>query len=455
MIDSSPESRREFLGHSVSLGVVAFTGLRAMVGRAQHETVNDIAKEDAGIQQQAQVGGGNRIRGLLIGGVLGDALGGPVEFQSGPEVDAALPCTRNWNEDRSLNAADLTRLAETLPLYSYEKLRPGIEPYGQWYEDSPAGTTTDDTRHKIVLMRMLKDAVAKQAFPVNSRNLAAQYINFTPKPGQPVPESLAPVVDEAFHEYRLAARWLLGERDPKISRPVERLWAGEPNCSGQMMLTPLAAAFPGDPASAYLAAYSLDFIDGPGARDIAAALVAGLSAVLAPEMDAESVSIRWKRLFDAMESTDPYGYGDVPFAGRPLRRWLDHAREFAATAEGRPSRLFELLETQGRPLYWWDAHFTLLVPVAILIFCEFNPLAALHLTLDFRHDSDSYAHVLAAMAGAVHGEEIFPKEFRETTAGRHREDYGESIDEWEQTLQLCSQRHKSGAPFVLPTGAES
>ena len=98
--------------------------------------------------------------------------------------------------------------------------------------------------------------------------------------------------------------------------------------------------------------------------------------------------------------TDPFRFRDVPFAGRQLDRWLDLSDSIVQRARGCPATMYRLLEQEGKPVYYWDAHFTLLVPLTMLKACRFNPLAAMHLTLDFGHDTDSYAQVLGAMIGA-------------------------------------------------------
>ena len=77
----------------------------------------------------------------------------------------------------------------------------------------------------------------------------------------------------------------------------------------------------------------------------------------------------------------------------------------------------EILEKEGRPVYWWDAHFIITSALAFLHLCQFEPLAAMHLSLDFGHDTDSVAQTIGAFAGAVHGTEIFPRAFR--AAVRH------------------------------------
>ncbi len=391
----------------------------------------------------------SRLRGLVYGGVLGDALGGPVEFQAGPLVDAALPGLREWPDDRVLRPDDITQLAQSLPLLSYETLRPGTEPYGQWTPQAPAGTTTDDTRHKIVLMRMLQNIAKHPNTSCRASDLAKEYLRFHPIDGQPMSEEVAALCEEGMREYRYAAQWLLGNRDLKVARPVERIWSGIDNCSGQMLLTPLAAVYAGRPEEAYRAAYALDFVDTPGARDMASALVAGLAAVLVDNQPEETQRERWQRLLATMRTTDPYGLSEVPFAGRPLHRWMDLADALVRRAHGSPRRVFELLETEGQPHYWWDAHFTLLVPIVLLQFCDFDPLAALHMTLDFRHDTDSYAQVLGAMAGAVCGEHLFPVTMRDTIRQRQAIDHGEDLDHWCEVLSDLGQRSTSGQRVVM------
>jgi ADP-ribosylglycohydrolase len=395
------------------------------------------------------------VAGLVMGGLLGDALGGPTEFQEGPHIDAVLPNLRRWPDDRRLTAADRRALAEGLQLRSYSGLRPQAEPYGPWSAGGPAGTVTDDSRHKIVLMRTLQRAIRDDRWPVTAADLAREYLAFTPHEGQAPDERLLILNDEGFREYRYAARWLLGDRDEQRARPVERLWSGVANCSGQMLLLPLAAAFPGQPEQAYRAAFMLDFVDAPIARDLAASMVAALASVMDPATLAWPAEQRWQRLLTTLRQTDPWGFAAVPFAGRPWIRWLDQAETFATDARGDTGALFRRLETDGQPVYWWDAHFTLLVPLACLHHCQFDPLATLHLTLDFRHDSDSYAQVLGAMIGAVHGQQVFPQPMRDAVAARLSADYGESCQAWCEVLAQCASRAIERPPLVAEQRADS
>lgn len=402
--------------------LVAAAGFRGIGDRSA------VARQTAGVADCAD--------GLLIGGLLGDALGGPLEFSDSPQQVDWLCRARQWPETKELDDEELTRLESQLALLDYRTLRPQTAPYGPWRAAAPAGTVTDDSRHKMVLLRAIRTAVSARRAPTVA-DLARAYLAFTPS-GNINPRHAAELNEEGFREYRYAARWVLGERDLRVARPLERLWAGVNNCSGQMLLPPLAVCCPGDPVAAYHAAFRLNFVDAPMARDMAAALVAGLAAVLGPELAAASVEHRWNVLLSAMRDTDPFEYQAVPFAGRQLHRWMNKAEELADRAAGRPQRLYELLETEGDPVFWWDAHFTLLVPLALLRLCDFRPLAALHLALDFGHDTDSYAQVIGCLAGAVCGAAVFPESMRQATANAVAEEYDEDVAEWRSVLQTAA-----------------
>lgn len=378
----------------------------------------------------------DRVRGLLMGSLIGDAIGGPVEFLPPDRVKEWMPGARTWESERRLDKSTREMLAEQLSMQGYEVLRPETAAYGPWTARAPRGTITDDSRHKIICMRALKRMVAEGRDRLTQQDLAREFLRFTPREDQKPNDELAKLIEEGLREYRYASRWILGSRDHGVALPVERLWSGIPNCSGQMALLPLAGLCPGDPNAAYLQTYHLNFLDAAIARDIVSAINAALAVALDPSLG--NPGQRWNAMRRALRNTDPYRMSEVPFAGRPLDRWLDLAESIVERAEGRPAVVYRLLEQEGQPVYYWDAHFTLLVPWTMLLLCDFEPLSAMHLTLDFGHDTDSYCQVLGAMAGAAHGMDILPKTMVEAVASRLAEDYGESVSDWAHTLRIAS-----------------
>ncbi|MCS7467401.1 hypothetical protein NZK35_12170 [Stieleria sp. ICT_E10.1] len=189
-------------------------------------------------------------------------------------------------------------------------------------------------------------------------------------------ESTAALDHDGFKPYRDAARWWTAKSQhapanvaSEPAYPPERLWAGVANCSGQMALLPLAAVFPGKPVAAYEATYAIDFLDSDRAVDFCAAINSGIAEVLSDRHNDSDPNTRKQTLIQ----TDPYHYTDIPFTDRPFAQWLGRGRQWAESADRDPRQLFEKLEQDGKPHYWWDAHFTFVVPLAIMHLCRDDP----------------------------------------------------------------------------------
>ncbi len=352
-----------------------------------------------------------RIEGLLVGALIGDAAGGPDEFQ---QPDLSI-----WTRtDTILTPAGIQMLADRFALKPYTR-RPNPESYGQWLADAPAGTVTDDSRFKIIFFRSL-EAAGKPSRRHFAEALLDWYADSTSVYGN-LPQLW-------LEEFAYAARWELGERNPERARPPERQWGGIPTMAGQMPFLPVAALAPGHPVLAYTLTWDMDFMDNGIARDMNAALVAGLAAALAP-------AANWTTVEAAMRETDPYGFGEIDWVPRRLSRWLDVAEDVAARAEGRPYRLFRLLEQELNAETWWEAWVPMTVVFACARVADYNPLATMQLIMEFGHDTDSYMQVAGALFGALHGVEVFPATMRYTVSRRLLEDYQVSPDEWMRIIK--------------------
>ena len=426
-------SRRELLAASLLVGTCKTFGSDPFVRAVGAAEVNSADKSLAR----------TRIKGLLLGSMIGDAVGGPVEFQKNEDVVDIVPNCRGWRDDRQLTPADLRQFATSLRLHSYESYRPEAEPYGQWRSAAPPGTVTDDTRQKMILISALQKAADERRLPISELDLATAYLEFPKsKPIASRPE-YRELCDESFREFWKSARWVLGSRDPTVAAPPERIWGGVPTCCGQMALLPLAAIYAGRPAEAYRAAFALSFMDTGSAKDINSALVAGLSVALrqtAPT-NQRSAKLAWQAISHAMRATDPYRYAEVPYVPRPTTVWLDFAHQAVQRSGRKPKRLFEILEQEGQVKYFWEAHFVLALVFAGIEFCDYDPLAAMMLTLDFGHDTDSAAQLLGAFIGALYGPGVFPKHLQRPVVGQLAEDYDVSVDRWtDLLLSLGDQR---------------
>ncbi|MDZ4699338.1 MAG: ADP-ribosylglycohydrolase family protein [Rhodothermales bacterium] len=352
----------------------------------------------------------SRIEGLLIGGIIGDAAGGPDEFQD-PEQSV-------WTStDAVLTSEGIAELRARFRLKPYTR-RPYPESYAQWRADSPPGTITDDSRFKILFFNSLAETGRPDRLAF-ARALLAWRADTLGVYGT--------LPREWLDEFAYAARWELGERDPRIARPPGRQWGGLPTMAGQMPFLPVAAFYPGDPEAAYKTTWEIDFIDNGIGFDLNAGLVAGLAAALAP-------GATWESVEAAMRDTDPYRVREVPWVERRLDRWLDIAHAAARESEGRAARLFAILERELDAEQWWEAWVPMTVVFACADLTDRDPLATLQLIMEFGHDTDSYMQVAGALFGALHGKEVFPEDIRATISERLLADYGVSVEGWMELI---------------------
>jgi ADP-ribosylglycohydrolase len=427
-------SRRDFLSTSLSIGVYE------TIGNKQSARAAGSSELDSTDKSLVRA----RIKGLLLGSMIGDAVGGPIEFQKTEDVADVVPNCRRWRDDRQLTSDDLLLFGASLRLHSYEKYRPEPEPYGQWRSAAAPGTITDDTRHKMILIDALQEAIKKQRLPITERDLATAYLQFAGSEAIAKRPEYHDLCEESFQEFWKSARWVLGSRDLKVAAPPERIWGGVPTCCGQMAMLPLAAIYSGRPVEAYRATFALSFFDVGAAKDINSAVVAGLSVALrqAAPTDQRSRKLAWQAITDVMRATDPYQYAKVPYVPRPTTYWLDFAHQAVLQAERKPKLLYEILEKEGQVKYFWEAHFVLALVFSVIEFCAYDPLAAMLLTLDFGHDTDSAAQLLGAFIGALYGPGLFPEHLQHPVVKRLAEDYDESVAEWTDLLYSLSDQEK-------------
>jgi ADP-ribosylglycohydrolase len=409
-----PVSRRTFLASSLAVtGAVVATGTAHRAQAATPPRAVDLR---------------DRARGLLTGTALGDALGGPIEFQPRLTVQKLDAAPKLWREDEILDAPARLATARRLRLRSYAGIRPKPESYAHWNTDAEPGTITDDTRHKLVLLDALKAAERKE-IDLEVRDLAQAYLDWPRNPAIRQNSEYQTLAADWLEEWQLAARWVLGERDLTKALPPERMWQGMPTCSGQMTLLPLAALFPGQPERAYRAAWSLGFFDNGYGKDLNAALVAGLATALVTPVDPESPKAAWDAIFTSMRETDPFGYRKIRWTSRSVDRWLDLALQLAAEADHHPGKFFAVLEKGFNETIKWEAQVPFVVAFGCFALADFDPLAALQLTLEWGHDTDSYAQLAGAFVGALHGTSIFPADWRKAVATRLQLDFDVDLEE--------------------------
>ena len=388
----------------------------------------------------------SRIRGLLLGSFIGDAVGGPVEFQDPDLVRGLANAPHAWGPDERLDNHAISAATARLRLRGYGELRPEPEPYAHWTANAPPGTITDDSRHKLILLAALHEAERSDRWPLDRETLARAFLDWPQSRAATRTADTRRLCAAWLGEWESAARWVLGDRDPARSLPPERMWGGLPTCCGQMSLLPLAALHTGDPDAAYRHAYELGFFDNGFGKDLNCALVAGLAVALTLPAKQAASGAGWDRVLNAMRTTDPYAYGKVPWVKRTVDRWLDFTRETLKRADGRPARVFADLDDAFRDTIKWEAQVPFVVAVAALSLCPRDPLAALQLSIEWGHDTDSYAQIVGGFVGALHGGEVFPAEMRAAVLTRVRDEY--AVDVEQEADWLAARGSKALGPAV-------
>lgn len=368
-----------------------------------------------------------RILGLLLGTALGDALGGPIEFQPREAVQQLPSPPAVWRDDQILDAPARLAARQRLRLRGYQDLRPTPESYGQWNTNALPGTVTDDTRHKLILLHALHQTRQADAWPLDRRQFAQAHLDWPKQSAIALRPDYIALAQDWLEEWQFAARWILGDRKPDQAKPPERMWQGLPTCSGQMSLLPIAAIHAGRPDHAYRAAYQLGFFDNGFGKDLNAALVAALSLALTVPLDPAQPGTAWRTILETLRRTDPYDYGRIRWTTRAVDRWLDLAMRLVKDAERRPARLFAALEREFQHTTKWEAQVPFTVAFACLAIADYDPLAALQLSLEWGHDTDSYAQVVGAFIGALHGPNLFPADWTRSVTDRLRVDFGTDL----------------------------
>jgi hypothetical protein len=344
----------------------------------------------------------SKIYGLLIGSAIGDAAGGPVEFVNPP--NRSYWCTT----DKAVTSEGIDDLASRFEMIPYPK---DAEPYAQFEPYAEAGTVTDDTRWKMILFNSLKDHGN-----YNAKSMATSYWDFH----NTIDRKYDSICEIWQKEYGYVMNYYL---DITPNYPPDRVWGGIPTMAGQMPYLPIAAIYPGHPEAAYLSCWNANIIDVGYAKDITSALVAGLSQALNPEAT-------WEQVIQTMKDTDPFNFSEVPWVPRKSNLWIDKADELVIKSHGVISELFILLEEELDAVTWWEAHVPLCITLSFLKIVDYNPLAALQLSMEFGHDNDSYAQVIGAFAGAIYGSDIFDQNMIDQVNNTMKDQHNQDANDW-------------------------
>ncbi len=310
-----------------------------------------------------------KVYGCLLGGAIGDALGGPVE---------------HWTPEQIRNTYG-GNLDHYVP---YD--RPPSH-HGHFGEGERIGAYTDDTR--------LKHLYCKAIFRAG---------------GKPRAGDLAHVLAEAYHrapdamyegfveEYYMKAVW---GRDKVI-------FGGEPTNGAIMANSPLGLITACRPDEAYQLGFDLAFFTDGHAKTAAAMMVTAIAEAMRPQATVDGVieAAREAHLRFARRREGDHWH-NTPWRYDPNLKFLDEAlviarREHDVFAIRQP--LMELLEWGH--LFSESIH-TLVVAFSMFVAAKGDVKQSIMSAVMYGRDKDSYASVAGALAGAFNGVDAIPPEW--------------------------------------------
>ncbi len=330
----------------------------------------------------------DRVDGFVFGAFLGEAYGGPHEFQ--PTKPLALP--------QNPSSSDWGKYGDQLKLLDYS-----IAPsdYGHWEESGAKGSLTDETRHKIIYLNSVK----------TKKGVAQSYVQFSKK---------SPRWKSWLSEYNKAAMWVLGYRDPSLALPTERLWGGMSTQAGQMIFLFESINHIENPEQAYLDVWNMNWVDQAQAKDVTSTTVALSSLLLSGKKFQESL--------DEVKNIDPFKFNKVLYVPRRVNVLIDQALSISKRAKGNPHLLFKLFNQELKAVTWWEDYVPFMMSITLIDFIGLeHPHAAIKLANDFGHDTDSVASLLAAWLGAIHNKAVFNASDLEIVEQRLKLEYNYSF----------------------------
>ncbi|MDX1522546.1 MAG: ADP-ribosylglycohydrolase family protein [Anaerolineae bacterium] len=309
-----------------------------------------------------------KVYGCMLGGAIGDALGGPVEGDP-------------WTPEL------IRETYGVVDRYVPYQREPG---YHAHFSKS-LGAYTDDTRLKHLLCRAIIEAG-----------------------GMPRPGDFGHVLAQAYHhapdelheglieEYYFKAVW---GRDKVI-------FSGEPTNGAIMSNSPIGLIAACRPDEAYQAGFDLAFLTDGYAKTAAALQVAAIAAAMQPQPTVEGVidAAVEAHLNFARRREGPRWH-TLEWRYDPNLKFLNQSLEIAR----RERDVFALQKRLYETLEWGhlfsEATHTLCVALAMFVAAEGDFRRTVIGCVMYGRDNDSYASVAGALAGAFHGVEAIPAEW--------------------------------------------
>lgn len=343
----------------------------------------------------------DKVKGMLIGSAIGDAMGAPTEMWSRDDINREY----GW----------VTQLDDMVR---------EVSPEGIWKVNLPAGGTTDDTRWKKLAFEYLEKQNTLELDPVQfSGHILEEYEMYFKDF-----KTLKPEETEALEYANLRVLWL--QEWYQVSQPLldnnlmgyqkalGKFYGGEMVCAGLLYSPALGLFYPGQPEKAYAQAFNLSLFDLGYAKDISALSAAMTAAAM-------TAAGKPEKMLEVLRKVDPESYFKSRLVGRSSHRILQTALSIVEEAKNSTTmenelsgqkespkeaimKAFDLLDEhlQDMPFHAGEIHLQVLTA---MLFSDFEFLDTLVFLVNYGRDNDTTAAVAGAILGAYHGFESLPE----------------------------------------------
>jgi len=348
----------------------------------------------------------DRTYAAMVAGAIGDAMGGPVE---------------GWTYQR---IQETHGMVDDLLPYEF------APDYHNHFRTAP-GSVTDDTR----LKHLVAEAMVAEGSPCRRGAL--------PRRGD-----IVWAIVQAYHaaETSLERGFLEEYALGGVYGEAKLIWGGQMTNGFSMANAPLGMICPGDPEAAFALSFDVDFISDGYAKYAAAMGAAAVAAALEPDSTPTSIV---EQALAAAQTHRVEG---------PLTRawqWYDHVftlnERLVTTAVDLALRhrdVFAVREAYYEQLrigeLGSEAAQTLAVALGMLVAAEGDLRQAIIGCVNYGRDNDSYATLVGAIAGAMHGMSAVPENWRRTVEAANPEfDMRATSLKLAQVVQARYQRCRS------------
>ncbi len=374
----------------------------------------------------------NKVLGALVGSAIGDAMGASTEM---------------WHRDAiQLKYGYITGLTPAARPQS---------PEGTWDNNLPKGSTTDDTRWKLLMTEYFK----KEEIHPNSFNdfILDYYQQEVSNLQNKQVLNSTDILDETIEKVDWIKEWArvslaYKEGNSSYQKALNRFYGGEMSCAGQLY-TPMFGLLAETPEEGYELDYEHTLFDIGYAKDISA-LVSAMTHVAVQTSNIDSI-------LSTINFVDPVGYQNSRLVGRialntadasinevlALKRQALFDSTFMQTDTTRipdsfphskkqwvlENKIFEFLEENEKEIAFHAGEIWQIL-ITSLVYSSGNFELCMQFIVNYGRDNDTVAAIAGMILGAKYGFEALPFDLKIEVLKTNKEVLGIDLEAFANEL---------------------